>query len=115
MNPIFYCILVFIISSNVYAQDYAKDLSLPKGAEVVIVSIDKKKQMIEVNSVRFPGEDASWLKSAEFGKSVELQKGQEIRFVGELNKGNEKLIGRKFKLTKEITTYVHRSAFSSKK
>lgn len=115
MKPFLYVILVLLISFGAWAQDYIKDLSLPKDAEVVIVAIDKKKQMVEVNSVRFPGEDASWLKTSEFGKSVQLPKGQEIRFVGELNKANEKLIGRKFKLTKEITTYVHRSAFSSKK
>lgn len=106
-------LVLFVFSSKVSAQaDYTKDLSLPKGAEVVIVSIDKKNQMLEVNSVKFPGEDASWLKIVDFGKSVELDKGQDIRFIAELNKGNEKLIGRKFKLKKVITTYVHKSAFA---
>lgn len=116
MTQLLYGLLFFIVATaSAQVADYSKDLSLPKGAEVQIDLFDKKNKMVKVHSVKFPGEDASWLKTEDFGKSIEIAKGYDVRVQHELNKGDDKLVGKKFVLKQEITTYVHRSVFQNKK
>lgn len=103
--------VIFLTSSFANAKDYTKDLSLPEGAKVKIISIDKKNKMIQVESVKFPAEDASWLIAKDFASSVQVDRGQKIRLQHELSSGHEKHIGKEFVLTKTINTYIHQSAF----
>lgn len=85
---------------------YRKDLSLPKDARVKIEEYDKKHQMLKVSSVKFPGEDDSWLKMTDFLNSIELNKANAVRITHEIKSASPKHLGKKFLLTKPITTYA---------
>ncbi|MCC6137425.1 MAG: hypothetical protein IT287_02245 [Bdellovibrionaceae bacterium] len=98
---IFLCAVVFAAPAI-----YKKDLSLPKGAEVKIVEFDTKNQMLKVSSVKFPGEDDSWLRMRDFSNSIQIDKGQEVRLRHEITTGAEKHLGQKFLLIQRIVTYV---------
>lgn len=115
LSPI---ITMFIFAVSALAADKpyakAKDLWLPQGAEVRIVAFDVKNHMMELESVKFPAEDASWVLTKEFGESIPLMKGQETRTQLQINAGKESYIGKTYVLTKKMRTFVHSSVFKKK-
>ena len=95
--------------SSKLAHQYTKDLSLPSKAQVKIIKLDPVAKMILLESVKFPGEEDSWVRAREFSKSIKVSPKKKARVDALIRNLSKYLLGQTFPLKQKITTYIRKN------
>lgn len=86
-------------------EKYIKDFPLKGKGEIQIINLDKEHKMLEVLSVKLPGEGSHWVKAKDLIAAGELNTTKNARLVGQIKSLKDELKCMKITISKNLDTF----------